>query len=564
MQTYRLLSFVYLSLIACCSLSFTLEAKQANNISQFLFHKGDNDLWKSTSFDDSNWHKIYQGLPKESGIYWSRLHVHVSKQSSMEQQTLFTSILGSYDIYWDGYFLSSNGIVGDSTTSEVPGNIDKITPIPSYLWTEGEHVISIRISNFHSPDKLRTRYFVARFDTGPISNSLLPLMVLGGLIILALYFLQLYFIYSPENIYLLFSLLCFSVSSLLIAETWRNLIGYSYDWHQFRLISVGILTFVVATLLPLYFLFQFSIKYKFRWMVCLISSLVFIGVFFPTFDIKNLFMLLTAFVCSLIITIIAIRLKQQGSIIACVAISTMTITLLVMPFSFLEEYFFPMFAIFIFIELTYLTKIMKATENDKNLALLNSAQLEISLLRKNIQPHFILNTLTSIEQWIEESPKTAILFIDALADEFRVLNNMSDKKLIPLNHEIDLCKSHLEIMSYRKDQKFILKTKNIDPRQKIPPAILHTLIENSLTHNRYTSDTTIFNLQQINNLPEDTIELQLSTPISQNGHEKIEGTGTGLKYIRSRLTESFQERWHFEEQAIGEFWITKIRIPKSN
>ena len=564
MQTYRLLSFIYLSLIACCCISFTVEAKQATNINQFLFQKGDNDLWKSPSFDDSNWDNIYQGLPEETGIYWSRLHVHISKQSSLEPQTLFTSTLGSYDIYWDGYLLSSNGIVGDSKTSEVPGDIDKITTIPSYLWTEGEHVISLRISNFHSPDKLRARYFMARFDNGPISNSLLPFMVLGGLIILALYFLQLYIIYSPEKIYLLFSLLCFSVSSLLIAETWRNLIGYSYDWHQFRLISVGILTFVVATLLPLYFLFQFSIRHKFRWIICLITSLVFIGIFFPTFDIKSLSMLLTAFVFSLIITIIAIRSKQQGAKIACAAISTITLTLLVMPFYFLEEYFFPLFAIFIFIELTSLTKIMTATENDKNLALLNSAQLEISLLRKNIQPHFILNTLTSIEQWIEESPQTAILFIDALADEFRVLNNMSDKKLIPLHQEIDLCNSHLEIMSYRKDQKYILNTIDIDLKQKIPPAIIHTLIENSLTHNRYTSDTTTFNLQQINNVADNTIELQLSSPISQNFHDKRVGTGTGLKYIRSRLTESFQDRWHFEEQALGEFWIAKIQIPKSD
>ena len=482
----------------------------------------------------------------------------------MEHQTLFTSILGSYDIYWDGYLLSSNGIVGDSKTSEVPGNIDKITAIPSYLWTEGEHVISIRISNFHSPDELRTRYFVARFDNGSISNSLLPFMVLGGLIILALYFLQLYITFSRQNMYLLFSLLCLSVSGLLIAETWRNLIGYSYDWHHFRLISVGILTSIVATLLPLYFLFQFSIRHKLRWMACLIAIVGFIGIFFPTFDIKNMFMLLTAFIFSLIITIIAIGSKQQGAKIACVAISTITITSLVIPFYFLEEYFFPMFAVFIFIELTYLTKIMTATEHDKNLALLNSAQLEISLLRKNIQPHFILNTLTSIEQWIEESPKTAILFIDALADEFRVLNNMSDKKLIPLHQEIDLCNSHLEIMSYRKDQKYMLNTIDIDLNQKIPPAILHTLIENILSHNRYTSETTTFNLQQINHLENNTIELKLSSPISQNLHNKTVGTGTGLKYIRSRLTESFQERWHFEEQAVGEFWISTFQIPMSN
>ena len=229
MPTFRLLSFFYLSLIACYCLSFSLEAKQANNISQFLFQKGDNDLWKSTAYDDSNWQDIYQGLPKEPGIYWSRLHVNIAKKSSLKQQALFTSILGSYDIYWDGYLLSSNGVVGDSKTNEIPGNIDKITTIPNYLWTEGKHVISIRISNLHSPNKLRERYFVARLDSGPISNSLLPLMVLGALIILALYFFQLYITFSPQKLYLLFhdsahrilsGYLLFSSVKLLRAVFW--------------------------------------------------------------------------------------------------------------------------------------------------------------------------------------------------------------------------------------------------------------------------------------------------------------------------------------------------------
>jgi LytS/YehU family sensor histidine kinase len=119
-------------------------------------------------------------------------------------------------------------------------------------------------------------------------------------------------------------------------------------------------------------------------------------------------------------------------------------------------------------------------------------------------------------------------------------------------------------MSYRKDQKYVLNIIDIDLKQKVPPAIIHTLIENCLTHNRYNSDTTAFKLQQTNNLEDNTIELQLSSQISSNGHDKRMGTGTGLKYIRSRLTESFQNRWHFEEQAIGDFWISKICIPKSN
>ena len=563
MRRSQLLRLVCLILILCCNFCFTLEAQQRSSIDKFLFHQGDNGVWKSVSYDDSNWLKIHQGLPDETGVYWARLHVEVVASGDTESQALFTSILGAYDIYWDGFLLSSNGIVGDSVLTEVPGKIDKITQIPSYLWTEGSHVISIRISNFHSPDQLRSHYFVARLGSGPLSNSFFPLTMFGGFVILALYFLQLYALFSPQKVYLVFSLLCFSLASLLVAETWRNLLGYDYDWHQFRLISVGLLTFVVATLLPLYFLFQLSNKNKIKWMAPLILILLSIAFLAPTFDMKNLFMLLASFIFSLSIAFSAARLNKDGSKVPCLAIISMIAALLCLPSNFMEMYFFPMFAIFIFTELAFFIRKMKVIDSEKNIALLNSANLEISLLRKNIQPHFILNTLTSIEQWIEDSPKTAILFIDALADEFRVLSNISHQKLIYLHQEIELCRSHLEIMSYRQNQQYTLQTENIDPMLPIPPAILHTLIENSLTHNRYTADITIFTLRQCHNLQDDSVELQLSVPISRYGHQATEGTGTGLKYIRARLTESFQQQWQFEEQADGNFWVTKITIPKS-
>ena len=37
--------------------------------------------------------------------------------------------------------------------------------------------------------------------------------------------------------------------------------------------------------------------------------------------------------------------------------------------------------------------------------LVQSTRLRLELLKKNIQPHFIMNTLTSIMEWVETSPK---------------------------------------------------------------------------------------------------------------------------------------------------------------
>ena len=59
---------------------------------------------------------------------------------------------------------------------------------------------------------------------------------------------------------------------------------------------------------------------------------------------------------------------------------------------------------------------------------LESARLEIQLLKKNIQPHYLMNSLESIIGWLEENPENSIEIIELLAKEFRLILDISDKK----------------------------------------------------------------------------------------------------------------------------------------
>ncbi|MCZ7616256.1 MAG: histidine kinase [Ignavibacteriaceae bacterium] len=86
------------------------------------------------------------------------------------------------------------------------------------------------------------------------------------------------------------------------------------------------------------------------------------------------------------------------------------------------------------------------------------------MLKKNINPHFVLNTLTSIIAWLRKDSASAIKLIEALAEEFRMINQVSALKLIPITQEIDLCKAHLKIMSYRKGADYNLETMDIDEK----------------------------------------------------------------------------------------------------
>ena len=74
--------------------------------------------------------------------------------------------------------------------------------------------------------------------------------------------------------------------------------------------------------------------------------------------------------------------------------------------------------------LVLLARRAKQLRKEYEFSLLLSERLKNELLKKQLQPHFLMNTLTSLIDWIEEAPEIGIQFIEALANEFTLLSNM--------------------------------------------------------------------------------------------------------------------------------------------
>jgi LytS/YehU family sensor histidine kinase len=194
-------------------------------------------------------------------------------------------------------------------------------------------------------------------------------------------------------------------------------------------------------------------------------------------------------------------------------------------------------------------------------SLLNAAQLESSLLRKNIQPHFILNSLMSITQWIEDDPKKSIEFVESLADEFRLFAKISGKSLIPLSQDVELARYHLSIMSFRLEKNFSFRVEGDIGQDWIPPGIMHTLVENGVSHNKYIVDDVEFILNR--EIDEEHISFSLFTPLGKKrkqGFSNI-GSGTGTKYISSQLEQAYGVDYQLLGKATETHWLTTISIP---
>ena len=193
-------------------------------------------------------------------------------------------------------------------------------------------------------------------------------------------------------------------------------------------------------------------------------------------------------------------------------------------------------------------------------AQLRSSRLEIELLKKNIQPHFLLNSLNATLAWLEENPKNAARLLQALAEELRLILDFSSRKLVSLGEELHLCQTHLILMGLRHDKNFTLEIKGeIDEDEKNPPLILHTLIENGLVHGFKGRDEGVFIFTRIRE-PEGRVVYRLSN----NGSREVNPTrrrGLGLRYIKTRLEESFPGRWELHSGPLTpEGWEVKISV----
>ena len=195
---------------------------------------------------------------------------------------------------------------------------------------------------------------------------------------------------------------------------------------------------------------------------------------------------------------------------------------------------------------------------NRNLA--RMARLQLALVKRNIQPHFIMNSLTVANELQQTDSAAATCFVDAMAGEFRALANMVDQDTTTVREEIGLCRNHLIMMGCRLGREFSLDYVTEHADAPFPPGVLHTLVENAISHNRYKQEKVVFSL--IETVEGSTRLFQLRVPRADVAGQSSMGTGSGTAYIEARLEEFAPGAWRFSSQADGDDWVSLIALPE--
>jgi hypothetical protein len=525
---------------------------------------GDDLRWASPQWNDAQWTEaVLYGVQPRGRTLWIRQRVKLPVRSDDQVLCVYTAMIASSEVYWDGRLLGRSGAIGGDGIVVRPGPLDNFFPIPREAAAAGVHLLAIRVAL--PPALIADLWFqgIVIGDYEPMLRSrivgqVLPLAGCGIFLVIGVYYFALYFAAGRRKPLMVFALLCFAAALLATTESWRWTIGYTYDWHIVRLMLVSLFTFAVSLLLPLYFVFDFLLNRPFRWLFATVAVLMTAAISDGSFDGGCLAMFAASVgVCAVAIAA-GVRRRRWHVIPAVIGTTILGICLLAGGYGFNDNAFFFAFGAVIIVLLMAMALDIRRERREHDGTILRAARLEIALLQKSIQPHFVMNTLTAAMEWIEQSPEEGVRFLEAFADQLRIFAEVSSEASIPIARELALCRAHLMVMSGRKGTRFVLRTDGVDESATIPPAVFHTLIENAITHNRYGQTEVVFALREerLDGIRRYILDAPVTgAPGSRNAD------GTGLRYVKARLQENYPGLWRCDARADKHAWTTTIEVP---
>lgn len=522
---------------------------------------GDQTNWSAKELNDADWIRLAPRL-QDNQMLWYRYNIEILKApESLRQYGIQLEAYGEYELFWDGILIGKNGNPGQEGEMPPEGELWTTFSIPNHLSNSGKHVLALRSSLHYFPDHtriddLKIDYYDDLLSEGLVENTYMHIFA-GAFLITSLYFFFLFLSNKKAYSTLIFSTCCFLVFALTLSVFSKGYVPMHYSLHVIRLQIISTLLLGISFLIPFYFSMQFP--YPRQKILLLLYGGILLSIFLlnhHAFDFKAFNMVVSMWFFSFGIVAYGGYKNIRGA-------RLVLVTLLLS----LGVYLATSFSISLYVGLglillgmLYLLSLsIKEQRLAYEITLIQSTRLRLELLKKNIQPHFLMNTLTSLIDWIEECPKKGVLFIEALAKEFDLINQMEKQTLVPIAQEIELCRTHLEIMKYRKEINYSWEEEGIDYEQKIPPAVLHTLLENGITHSLPLENNSIrFKLIFERNSSYTCYTfLTFATALK---HTKNKKEGTGIKYIKARLTESYPTNWDFISEPTNHGWKNTIKI----
>ncbi len=177
------------------------------------------------------------------------------------------------------------------------------------------------------------------------------------------------------------------------------------------------------------------------------------------------------------------------------------------------------------------------------------AEAQLKMMQAQVEPHFLFNTLASVDYLIETDPARASRMQKNLIQYLRAALPQMREGSSTLEREILQCRSYLEILKVRMDERlqFSINVPQGLLTASFPPMMLLTLVENAIKHGLEPKpDGGTLSLSAIvadGRLRVAVADSGLGFGVAQRG-----GTGVGLANVRERLAALYGAAGHADDR----------------
>lgn len=187
---------------------------------------------------------------------------------------------------------------------------------------------------------------------------------------------------------------------------------------------------------------------------------------------------------------------------------------------------------------------------------------ELKLLKSQINPHFLFNSLNSVRALIAEDPARARDAVTQLAGLLRYTLSSDHDELVTLERELKTVGDYLALESLRFGERLRVELDIVSNAQevRVPVMLLQTVVENAIKHG--IAELPGRGVLRISaTLHDNGLHVEVSNPRPTNPPPR-EQPGTGLYNAEERLRLLFGSRAALElDLSQSDLAVVRIRVP---
>jgi len=197
------------------------------------------------------------------------------------------------------------------------------------------------------------------------------------------------------------------------------------------------------------------------------------------------------------------------------------------------------------------------------------AELRMSVLAAQVEPHFLFNTLAGVRSAIVSDPARAAAIVDHLVDYLRAsvprMRAEAASAAVPLERQLDAVRAYLALMHERMPRlRFAVDLEPGLETAQVPPLMLISLVENAVKHGvepKAGPARIAVSARRAEDAGEPALELQVVDDGVGFG-SATSGTGLGLANIQQRLAGLYGSRAGLTLRALPDGGVAAIlRLP---